>query len=348
MEPGIGRSLKEGFRTAGQSWAGMGFFSGAWLAVILVIGLGILLTRPPAEVFEEPAVAGQPDLIVPVERPGAAQVDDETGAEETTLFNQLEGGVEAEPPEPAPDAVVPETGGVTADEQTRIAGDWVKGAWPVLLLCVLLAVAANVWLTGGQIGYLAGRVMAQPTKISAFWQHGTKAFGRLLGGSLLALAGVGIVALVVFLVGALMSALGRVAPEWLIVVISLLLGLAILAAIAWFVVRLSFWFITIVVEGRGPVAGLKDSFRATRGRWWKLFGLGALLAAISYGVMLLLGLLGLAGGAIGGPIATALSFLGNVLSIVANLFLSFAGLAAYLRFYEDAKFPPRPSGSTVS
>jgi hypothetical protein len=218
----------------------------------------------------------------------------------------------------------------------------------VLLLCVLLAVAANVWLTGGQIGYLAARIMAQPARISAFWRHGSKAFGRLLGGSLLALAGVGAMALVVFLIGALMSALGRIMPEWLVVVLSLLLGLAILAAIVWLIIRLSFWFITVVVEGRGPVAGLKESFRATRGRWWKLFGLGALLAAISYVVMLLLGLLDLVGRSLGGPSAGVLGFLSGLLSIAANLFLSFVGLAAYLRFYEDAKFPPRPSGTAAA
>jgi hypothetical protein len=347
MEPGIGRSLKEGFRTAGRSWAGMGFFTGAWLAVILVIGLAILLTRPPAEVFEEPAAVGAPPASLPADDADLAPAPAETAGGETNLFDELADAEETELP--APEALIPETAGPTADEQARIAGEWMGRAWPVLLLCVLLAIAANVWLTGGQIGYLSARVMAQPSGVSAFWRHGTKAFGRLLGGSLLALAGVGILALIVFVVGALMSALARIMPEWLVVVLSLLLGLAILAAIVWLIVRLSFWFIAIVVEGRGPVAGLKDSFRATRSRWWKLFGLGALLAAISYGIMLLLGLVDLAGQALGGASAGVLGFLSGLLSIAANLFLSFVGLAAYLRFYEDAKFPPRASpGPTVT
>ena len=57
----------------------------------------------------------------------------------------------------------------------------------MLLLVALCAVAAFLWLYGGQIGYLAQRVTTQQASLSTFWAAGGRAFWPLVGASLLAL-----------------------------------------------------------------------------------------------------------------------------------------------------------------
>ena len=57
MEPGIGRSLKQGVLTASRSWAGIGFFAAIWLVVVGIAVGCIAATNPPPALFQSPAVA---------------------------------------------------------------------------------------------------------------------------------------------------------------------------------------------------------------------------------------------------------------------------------------------------
>ena len=188
-------------------------------------------------------------------------------------------------------------------------------------------------MNAGQIGYAAKRVVAQQATAKDFWTEGSRAFLPLLGGSLLALLGLGGFLLAFMLLAALLSVLPKAAGAVLGVVVLAVM----MVVLVWLVVRLSFWFVAIVVERAGPVAALKASFRVTKGRWWKLAGLGCLMALISYGVTLGFAVVQWVGDLIGGPAAAVLGAVGQLAAAVVGVYVSFAALSAYIRFYTDAK-----------
>lgn len=314
MEPAIGRSIKEGFRATNRSWAALGLVVGSWVVVWVVAGLMVVLTQVPAELFRPPAALQQtaaPDAGTP--GAPAAPEDDQAQAVRETEENRL-----------------------------RIAGEWFGRAWPMLLVALLFLSGISTWLYGGQIGYLAKQVRGEPTKISEFWIAGTRAFWPLLGGWLISLLlAVGIVAAIV-LVALAIAAL----PDAVSGILGVILTIAGVVALVWLLVRAVLWFVAIVADRLGPIAGLTASFRATRGRWWKLFGLLLLLLLIALGVGLVFALFEGLGDLLGGVSAVAIRFLSSVLQlVVVNLYLGFAMTAALIRFYEDTKSVAATGGS---
>ncbi len=355
MEPGIKQSIGQGFQAANRSWLGIVFFAGAWLLVALVAFLGLAVTNPPPAVFEE-----RPPLVQPAPPPAATTPPAPPAAEspatptDATLFDQLEAPesaetaadvqpVAADVAPQVPDAAAPAEPAVDASQaqaQQAITA-WFGRAWPMLLIVVLLLVASSLWLSGGQVGYLAKQVVAGQAKVSEFWVTGTRAFVPLLAlSALLMLAGAGLLG--IFLVIAAVFAALQAVPEALRAILAVLVFIAALVGLIWLAVRFAFLVIAIVVDRAGPVASFTASLRVTRGRWWRVFWLGALMGLLSYAVWLTVALVEWLGGLAGGPIAVALSVVSNLAGMVASLYVSFAALAAYLRFYEDAKTaPPR-------
>ena len=364
MGPRIKRSIVEGFRAANRSWLGIGFFAAGLLAItVAAIGL-VMVTNPPPELFEErPGIGARLEETLAFAQEGetpeaaapAADTATDTEAEEPTLFDQLE---TPEAAEPAPastgegaadlldeleEAVAP-AAAPDGEARARVIGQWFGRAWPALLIALLLAFAGNAWLNGGQIGYLAKQVTAQHAAVSEFWVAGSRAFLPLIGAWALSLLGMAGAIAVLALVGTGLAAL----PEAARAVLGALIGFGFLAGFIWLIVRLAFWFIAIVVERIGPIAALKASFRVSRGRWWRLVGLGLLMALVSYAAWVPFGLLEWVGTLIGGGAAVALSLVGNVGGIVASLYVGFVALAAYLRFYEDAKSAPAGAGPSTA
>ncbi|MDP3767625.1 MAG: hypothetical protein Q8S13_06390, partial [Dehalococcoidia bacterium] len=267
MEPRIGHAIKEGFRTASRSWAGIGLFVAGWGLLLLLVGAGLAVTKPPAELLLGPTM----NATAPAPAAPATPT----------------------PAEPTPAASSSEEATQRAE---RAIGEWFARAWPMVLVLAFLFLAGSTWLNGGQIGYLAKRVSAGHAALAEFWTVASRAFGALLGGSLLGLAGVAALAvawfsLVVGLIGSERTPL---------VVLGILLAAAIVAAVVWLGVRLSFWFIAIVSDRRGPLAALKASFQATRGRWWRVLWLGCLAALMGYGAVLPFALLEFLGRLAGG------------------------------------------------
>jgi len=385
MEPGVGRSIQEGFRAANRSWAGIGFFIGCWFLVVMIAAVLLSLTRPPQELFQQRAAAptgGSTDS--PPMLPATSQP-----TQKTDVFKQL-ATTEATPapagdtakatatvtatstpssdvtkaappatatPTPASEATKAATPAESAEAlkrqraaaQDRIVADWFKRAWPALLFCVAMFVVVNVWFSGGQIGYLAKLVTHQPATLSDFVSTGTASFGTLLGASLVLLLALGGLSLVAALVVVLLSVLSRVTPGWFVGLLGLFLGLGTIIGLLWLFIRAAFWFIAIVVEHQGVVNGLKASFRASRGRWGPVAGLGVVMAAIGYGVWVPFGLLEWVGNLIGGGTAVGLGLISNVFGFIASLYVGFATLAAYLCFYVDAKTAPaQPTVSAIT
>jgi len=353
MGPGIKRSIVEGFRAANRSWLGIGFFA-AGLAAVTVLAIGLILaTSPPPELFEptEPAAAlpaielmesafAQEESPASPEEP-AAQPEETPAAtepapvdeDEADLFDELEETEEAAPP--LPEAAAP---AVPADDEARarVIGQWFGRAWPLLLIALLLAAAGNVWLNGGQIGYLAKQVSGQRAPVSEFWVAGSRAFFPLCGAWALSLLAVAVVIGVLALITALLAVL----PDPARAVLGVLVTIGFLIGFVWLIVRLAFWFIAIVVDRVGPIAALKASFKASRGRWWRLVGLGLLMALISYVAWLPFALVEWLGARLDGGAAMALGLIGNIGGIIVSLYVGFAALAAYLRFYVDTKATP--------
>jgi len=305
MAPAIKRSIGQGFRTANRSWLGIGFLIGCWIvAWLIAVGL-VVLTRIPRELLNPPQPAAQTETGLADD--AASPAGGETQAEQEA-----------------------------ADQWVQTALEWLGRAWPVLLLALLLMMALGLWLQGGQIGYVAQHVRSGTSSLADFIGAGTKAFVPLLGAWGVSLAA-GIALTIVAALGIWVMSLLAEAAGWLATILGILMGVAAVAGLIWLGVKLVFWYIAVVVDGNGPIEGLKTSFRLTRGYWLKLLGLGALLGLISLGLQLGVGLIEGLGNLIGGLFATALSVLGNVLGALVNLFLGFVGIAAFVRFYEDIK-----------
>lgn len=297
-------------------------------------------TAPAAPEATAPGTpAGEP-AAPEAPTPAAA---DESAEPDADIFNELASAGDTAAAGMEDDAVPFEPLDLAALQRERdaaraeVIGQWFGRAWPLLLLCVLLGIVASTFLQGAQIGYVTRAVRNEPAKASLFWSEGARAFRSLLLATLLSLAiGAGLV-LVGLLAVLAFAALGNVAPQWLLVVVGLLGGLALLIALIWLGVRLIFWFIAIVVDHAGAVQGLKMSFELTRGRWWPVFGLAVLLGAILYGVSFAFDLLSRLVGLAGGSAGMVLTLLIGLVGLVAGLYVGFASLGAYIRFFEDAK-----------
>ena len=312
MAPGIKRSIEEGFRAANKSVKGIAFYVGGLIVVTALTLGGIFVTNPPPELFQEPAAVAVDE--------GVFAVDEDT----MTLSEAVLADEE--------------------QERTRIVSDWFGRAWFLILLSLLIAMAGNLWLSGGQIGYMAKQITGPPTPVSEFWVVGTRAFLPLLGGTAFVILGAGVLALI----AALLGALATVLPDALSGVLAILLMVAFFVGGVWLLVRLAFWFIAIVTDRLGPVAALKASFRSTQTHWWRIFGLGVLMVLLSYAVQLPFALLGWLGGTIGGGVETALGLISSVVGTLVSLYVGFITLGAYVRFYEDVKTTPATSPARLS
>jgi hypothetical protein len=317
MAPAIGRSIQDGFRVANKSWAGMGVFALGWVAVgLLVTGLMAALgaVAPiPEELAREMARSEQ----VAVE-PAA---DDEDAPATTAPA----------PAAPSTEATAP---AMTQEQILSLALGWLGRAWPLLLLIVAVLMAAGGFLYGGQLGYVTKRMREGTAPALEVWHAGTRAIGPLMASSLLSLLATVGAALVIGLVVWVASLL----PQVLGVVLGLLVVLALTVAVVWALVAITFWFIAIVADRQGVVAGIRASVHLVRGRWWKTFGLLVCLMLIAIGLALPLGLLEGVGQAVGGVGGGMLVFLSSVLQIlVVNLYFGFVFSAAAIRYYDDAK-----------
>ncbi len=320
MGPTIGRSIGQGFRAANASWAGMAVVGAGWLLAGLIAVVGVAVTNPPQEVFEERAIA-PPEAAAPdVATPDATPTEPSAAAP-------------AAPPAPELEDIA----AVDDARRDRLFTEWVGRAWPMLLVCALFVLGAGVWLNAGQIGYLVQRVRTGQARVADVWRTGTRAFGALLGGWVLSALGVGALLLIVSAFGFVLQALPDAIPDWLVRVLAILLVVGLVGASIWLFVRLSFWFIAIVADAMGPIAGLKASVRATRGRWWKVAALGLLAILMSYAALIPSMLLEWLSGFAAGPAGFVLGIFASLAGVVAGLYIGFAVLAAYIRFYEDVK-----------
>lgn len=366
MEPSIGRSIRHGFRYANRAVLGMALLAGCWLVVSGLWQLTLGATGFPSEelqAVEEELQQSAQESAQPAEAPPAAATPDATpetpqqpesteqqpaGSEPTAQTPEPTQPAEAEPadtaPTPPPAAPDPEERARLAEqERVEILQDWFADAWPALLGVFLLTVGLGLWLEGGQLGYLSQIAQTERGSVKEFLASGLRAFVPLLGTVFLSLLALAVVILLAVLVIALAGALGPAVGG----IITMVLAAVGIVGWLWIMVRTVFWPTAIVLDRLGPIAAFKATWRNTRGRWWKLAGLGALLLLIFFGVGIVVGILGMLG-AVGGPVGVALGWLAAILEFVANTYLGFVSAGAVIRFYLDAKAAQGASGSLAT
>ena len=306
MTPSIGRSIKQGFWATNRSWAAMGFVAATWILMLLAAVLIGALTDFPRELLH----------AAKTERP--ATVRRTTTATPAPTLS------------PAKEAARQEWA-----ERDRLTFEWLKRAWPLLVIGLLLSMGVQLWLYGGQIGYLDKLIVTQHATLTDFGTIGTRSFGALLGaGFLFSLLFVLVIALSLVLT----TALSVITLQWVRLLLGILGPLVILTAFLWLCIRLSFWLIAVVVDRIGPMAGLNASFQASRGHCWRIVGLMSLLLLIFLGAYIPLGMLQFIGRTIGVPAGAAVGIIAQVLNgLIVNLYLTFAMTAAYIQCYLDAK-----------
>ena len=378
MGPEIGRSLREGFRAANRSWAGMGVVAGAWIVTVGVLFLLVMITNPPWEALQEQLASNReaalapasttesipPAIDTPLDVPSsntttepaaepvmtAPETTTPAATDETTAPAAAQPSDSAQPaptdiPTAPPVAAqhpvtpIPQTPAMVSPAEaarTRAIEAWVGRAWPVFLLGFLLIITVTLWLQGGKIGYLAKQVAGQPAGLADFWGAGVRALGPLFVTSLLSLlATVGMVALLILASWAL-----SLLPSALGLVIGVLLMVAVGAGLLWLLVRLTFWLIAIVVDQLRPLAGLRAGFRATRGHWWKIFGLLAVFVGLFLAVGLVFALVDWLGNRVGGAAGIVITQASALIQLlVTNLYGAFAMTAALIRCYKDLTAP---------
>lgn len=365
MEPAIGRSVGSGFRAAWSSWAAIGVFAGIWILLttgtwLVLLATGIpgelfmarpaveLTTATPAPVATTPAVADRaleetvaeeelletkeilPQPAETPEIPLESDASEEATQEPPSLYEQMQ----ATEPLALQTPIQPET--ASDEELDRLMEEWVSKAWPALLLISVITLLVMAWLIAGQIGFLSAAVMQGHASLSDYWKSASQGFLRLLGSLLLStLLWIGVVLSgVLLLIG--LSVLAAVIPKALMGLVGLFFALVLFVGLVWIGVRFSFWFIAVVMDRVGPVAGLKASYRATRGRWWKTLGLQAILGLILLGVVVLMRVLELLVIS-GGMGVLAVLIFSSALLMVVLLLTTFVSVAATIRFYADAK-----------
>ncbi len=221
------------------------------------------------------------------------------------------------------------------EQQQEAAADWLSRAWPVLLLVLLLAIGGGLLLNGGQIGFMGNMIQNDQAGIPEFVGAAKKSFKPLLGAWGLSLAAAVVMALALGLVSLLFAALSFL-PGWLLGFLGFIVGVALFVGLVWVAVRLAFWFIAIVVDQMGPIVALKNSFEVTKGHTLKVLGLIVLMALISMAVGLVVQLLQAGASAIPG-VGGFFGIVFGLVGLVANLFVGFALIGAFVRFYLDAK-----------
>lgn len=318
MALSVSHSIKQGFKAANRSISAMGVFALGWLFLLLFMVLFMSLSRMPTELLRPPEAqqTQEQTVLSDVESADSEQVDPTASTAKQEEQAQNAGW---------------EAATVEANRRAEITLNWMAGAWPMILIALLGYFAGSFWLQAGQISYMSSMIRDSQTSISTFWIGANRAVLPLCLASLLVL---GIYAVGGALVIAFFSLLG-VLPGFLAVTLGILFTLSLMVGLAWLTVKLIFWFVCIVANGLGPVAGLKASFRATKGAWWRVCGLMAALSGIFFGVSLVIGIFGQLGGALGGGTSIVVSLLAMALNMVTGLYFGFFSIGALVQGYTD-------------
>jgi hypothetical protein len=210
---------------------------------------------------------------------------------------------------------------VTADPEAMEAQ--MLAAMPQLMTFGLLALLIQM------VGYMAMVALMgsdRPT-VGESIMRGVKGLPALIGAAIL--FGVGYVAgtVVLSLILGLIAALLGAASESAAAGFAAILSIVIVVASLYVMVRFCLTLPAIVLDRRGPLKALAQSWRLTRPRAWAIFGFFALLfiayMVVSMLLFIVFGALGfMAGGPVGGGTALVLGLLSGVMGALAAMLMT--------------------------
>jgi Membrane domain of glycerophosphoryl diester phosphodiesterase len=152
---------------------------------------------------------------------------------------------------------------------------------------LILSLIIGALITGALANAIARGYLSQPISILTAYHFGARRYGALLLASLIGLGvTLGVMALIGGCLFGAMTAYPASGSNGLLVgvlVIGLLLFVFLfIPAIIFFTVRFLLTIQAIVLEGKGPLAGLGRSWRLVQGSFWRVLGIVVLLNLLIY------------------------------------------------------------------
>lgn len=158
------------------------------------------------------------------------------------------------------------------DFDAILAGSTAITAIATILVSLALS-AVSVIVQGVVVAEVSRAVVGERATLRQLWTLVGPAFWRLAGWFALQLAGM--LALVVLVLVPLFA--GAATEQWGVMLIALPLLFGMIPLWVWLGTKLYLVTPAIVLEGIGPIAGVKRSWVLTRGRFWATFGVMALI-----------------------------------------------------------------------
>ncbi len=116
------------------------------------------------------------------------------------------------------------------------------------------------------------------------------------------------------------------------IIVGLLLTIPGIVVAIWLGVR---WFsgaYAVVIEGKGPIAGLVRSWNLVTGSWWRVFGIGLVFAIVIIVAAMVISIpIGIVGGIAGGEEGAGIvgAIVGGLATVVVTPFAYIAGVLIY-------------------
>ena len=231
---------------------------------------------------------------------------------------------------PAAANVLPRLASVTDEPALALLGGLIT-----LASIVLSIIAAGAIAFGVARHYTRGEV-----DVADCLSHAFQVGIFLIAQAIIVMVVVGgalVVGAVMLLIGGIVFAFDPSDSEGVAVAFLIIGGLLTLVGIvvaAWLGVR---WFsasFAVVIEGKGPIAGLGRSWNLVTGSWWRVFGIGLVFAlAITVVVLVVAIPLGIVGAIAGGGDGAGIG--GNVAGAIATALITpFAYIAGTLLYFD--------------
>ena len=204
------------------------------------------------------------------------------------------------------------------------------GGFLILASIVLSVITAGAIVFGVTQHYVRGEVdivdcLSHAFQVGVFLIAQAIVVTVVLGAAL-------VVGVIMFTIGGIAVAFGNGETEGVVVGLIVIGGLLTLAGIAiavWLGIR---WFsasFAVVIEGKGPIAGLGRSWNLVTGSWWRVFGIVLVIAIVAIVAAMVISIpIGIIGGIAGGGTVVR-SIGGAIATIAVTPFAYIAGTLIY-------------------
>ncbi len=300
MNPKITSCIKAGFHITRKSSAGVGIYITGLVAIFILSAIALLPTKPP---FQSWAAIAK----------NRAKIE-----QQSTLSRNTQSAADKSKPHK-----------VTPEEKEVF--DWLKKAWPAVVLLTIFLILGIYFLEAGKIWFLAKKIREDQAGLADFLAAGWKLFWPLITASILSIS---VLLLPILLCVGLASLSFAIMPHGLAGILAFFAVMAVIVFLVWLGVRLYFLGIAVVADQKSPIEAWKSSFHATLGRWWPVLGFGIVLWLLSVGADIVMNMTKVILAFVAGK---AVGLLVIVLGFVVKIFISFLNTGAAIYYYDETK-----------